>query len=73
MYFIETYFQYPTLNYNQILISLIKKYEINKIIYTSTQFSNYKANLKKNKLFDNSVSERLGGMKLRGKIYYRVL
>ena len=58
MFFIETYSNYPTLNYNQILISLVKKYEVNIIIYTSNHFSNYKANLKKINLFDKNIYER---------------
>ena len=67
MFFIETYSNYPILNYNQILISLVKKYEVNKIIYTSNQFSNYKANLKKINLFDKNIYERLNDIKLKGK------
>ena len=66
MFFIETFSNYPTLNYNQILISLVKKYEVNKIIYTSNQFSNYKANLKKINLFDKNINERLNDIKLKG-------
>ena len=47
MYFIEVHSQYPTLNCNQILLSLINKYEVDKIIFTNSQFSNFKANFKK--------------------------
>ena len=67
MIFIETYSNYPTLNSNQILISLIKQYEFNKIIYITNQFSNYKANLKKINLFDKSIYEKLNDIKLKGK------
>ena len=48
-------------------MSLIKKYETEKIIFTSDQFSNYKNNLKKLNLFDKSISERLDNIKLKGK------
>ena len=65
-FFIETYSKYPTLSYNQILISLVKKYEINKIIYTSTQFSICKANLKKIHLYNKSIYDRLNDIKLKG-------
>ena len=33
-YFIESYLQYPTLNYNEILLNLIHQYELTKIYYT---------------------------------------
>ena len=67
MLFIEIYSKCPTLNYKHILMPLIKKYEVNKIIYTSNQFSNYKANLKKINLFDKLIYERLNDIKLKGK------
>jgi len=41
-YFTETHSKYPSLSYNEILVSLVNKYEVPKIYYTSKQFSNNK-------------------------------
>lgn len=44
-YFTKTHSKYPLLSYNEILVSLVNKYEVSKIYHTSKQFSNYKTKL----------------------------
>lgn len=45
---------FPNLNYDEICLNLISKYHCN-IKYTSTQFNNYKHNIKKEKIIVGKI------------------
>lgn len=47
IYFEESFKQYLTMTYNQILLSLIEKYKVKKIEYNNKNFSVFKNSLKK--------------------------
>ena len=66
-YFIESYLQYPTLNYNEILINLIHQYELTKISYSKAQFSKFKSELNKRYIYNRTINERLNDIKLYSK------
>ena len=47
LYFTETYIQYPTLTYNEIVLNIINKFDISHISYTPNQFNVFKSKYKK--------------------------
>lgn len=57
-YFINTIENYPNLNYDAICLNLISEYHCN-IKYASTQFNNYKHNIKKEKIIEDKIEELL--------------
>ena len=67
MYFEETFKQYPTMTYNQILLSLIEKYNVKKIEYNNKNFSVFKNSLKKAQYTNLKIDEKLDNIKLLGK------
>ena len=54
-YFAETHSKYPSISYNEILLSLVNKYEVKKIYYTSKQFSNYKTKLNMEYIYSKKI------------------
>jgi len=66
-YFIETFLQYPTLSNNEILLSLIKKFELRTISYTKDQFSKFKKELNQKHIYNRTINEILNEIKLYGK------
>ena len=67
MYFEETFKQYPTRTYNQILLSLSEKYNFKKIEYNNKNFSVFKNSLKKAQYTNLKIDEKLDNIKLLGK------
>ena len=49
IFFIETFLNFPTLNYNEIALSLVNKYNIKPIKFTPSQFSKTKYEISKKK------------------------
>ena len=45
--FTETYIQYPTLSYNEIILTLIDKFDVEHIKYTPNQINLFKSNYRK--------------------------
>ena len=66
-FFIDTYLQYPSLNYNEIMLNLVKKYEIKKILYSKSQFSKFKYDYNQKYIYNKNIKERLNDIKLYGK------
>ena len=66
-YFIETFLQYPSLTYNEILVSLVNKFEPKKIYYTSKNFSFYKTKKNKPYIYPKSKKDILNEIKLYEK------
>ena len=66
-YFTETHSKYPSLSYNEILVSLVNKYEVPKVYYTSKQFSNYKTKLNREYIYSKKNKDKLDDIKLFGK------
>ena len=70
IYFQETFIQYPTVNYNnynQILLSLVEKYNVKKVVYNHQNFSVLKNDLNKKNFSNISIEEKLDNIKLLGK------
>ena len=67
IYFEETFKQYPTMTYNQILLSLIEKNNVKKIEYNNKKFSMFKNSLKKPQYKNLTIDEKLDNIKLLGK------
>ena len=63
-YFTETHSKYPSLFYNEILVSSANKYEVPKIHYTSNQFSNYKSKLCRAYIYSKKNLDKLNDIKL---------
>ena len=63
-FFIDTYLQYPSLNYNEIMLNLVKKYEIKKILYSKSQFSKFKYDYNQKYIYNKNIKERLNDIKL---------
>lgn len=55
-YFIETFLKYPTISYNKILLSLIKKFELRTISYTKVQFSKFKTELNQKYIYSRTIN-----------------
>lgn len=51
-YFIETFINFPTLNYNEIAICLVNKYNVEQIKFTPSQFSKCKYDILKKQIFN---------------------
>ena len=66
-YFIESFMNYPTLNYNEIAINLVNNYEIEKILFTNAEFSKFKNEYYKKKYFNQDINERIENIKLFNK------
>ena len=66
-YFTETHSKYPSLSYNEILVSLVNKFEVQKIYYTSQKFSNYKTKLNRAYIYSKNNIDKLNDIKLFGK------
>ena len=67
IYFMETYYQYPSLTYNQIVLNLIDKYKIKKILFTNNNFNVCKSKYQNKIYFNQSIENKLDNIKLEGK------
>ena len=67
IFFNETYIQYPSLSYNEILLNLVDKYGITKINYSPNQFNVFKSLYNKKIYIYNNIEEKLDNIKLKGK------
>ena len=67
IFFTETYIDYPTLTYNEILLNLLEHYELEKITFIPNQFNVFKSNYNKKKFFNNNIYQKLDNIKLHGK------
>jgi len=55
------------MNYNQILLSLVEKYNVKKVVYNHQNFSVFKNDLNKKNFSIMSIEENLDNIKLLGK------
>jgi hypothetical protein len=67
IYFKETYAQYPTMRYNQILLSMIEKYKVKKVLYNNNNFNVFKNAIKKKQYNNLTIEDKLDNIKLLGK------
>lgn len=63
-YFTETFLHYPSLSYNEKLVSLVSKFEPEKIYYTSKNFNYYKMKKNKSYIYSKNKLELLNEIKL---------
>ena len=54
-------------NINEILLNLVKKYEIKKILYSKSQFSKFKYEYIQKYILNKNINERFNEIKLYGK------
>ena len=52
------------MNYNQILLSLVEKYKVNKVLYNHQNFCVFKNGLNKKNYMSTSINEKLDNIKL---------
>lgn len=70
-YFINKIEDYPNLNYDAIYLNLISEYHCN-IKYTSTQFNNYKHNIKKEKIIESKIEDLLNDIQYENENLLKV-
>ena len=56
IYFMETFYQYPSLSYNQILLNLVEKYNIKNIKFTNKNFNVCKSIYQKKYIIMNKLT-----------------
>jgi hypothetical protein len=73
IYFMETFYQCPSLSYNQILINFVEKCNIENIKFSNKYFNACKSIYQK-KIYNNeTIENKLDNIKFQGKNYLIII